>query len=97
MAMVPNSATDDPETPASPAISKALRGKGIRAPMKMKTPGMGEMLGAPRPRGAAAMGKITPSLSPYETPKEMAKGGSVSASKRADGCCVRGKTKGKMV
>jgi len=97
MAMVPNSATDDPETPVSPAISKALRGKGIRAPMKMKTPGMGEMLGAPRPRGAAAMGKIIPSLSPYETPKEMAKGGSVSASKRADGCCVRGKTKGKMV
>jgi hypothetical protein len=65
--------------------------------MKMKTPGMGEMLGAPRPRGAASMGKITPSLSPYEAPKEMAKGGSVSASKRADGCCVRGKTKGKMV
>jgi len=97
MAMVPNSATDDPETPVSPAISKALRGKGIRAPMKMKTPGMGEMLGAPRPRGAAAMGKIIPSLSPYETPKEMAKGGSVSASKRADGCCVRGKTKGTMV
>jgi hypothetical protein len=27
----------------------------------------------------------------------MAKGGSVSASKRADGCAVKGKTKGKMV
>jgi len=26
-----------------------------------------------------------------------AKGGSVSASKRADGCAIRGKTKGKMV
>jgi len=25
------------------------------------------------------------------------KGGSVSASKRADGCCIKGKTKGKMV
>jgi hypothetical protein len=27
---------------------------------------------------------------------KMAKGGSVSASKRADGCCVKGKTKGTM-
>lgn len=31
-------------------------------------------------------------------PKAYAKGGSVSsASKRADGCCVKGKTRGKMV
>lgn len=30
--------------------------------------------------------------------KKMAKGGKVgSASKRADGCCVRGKTKGRMI
>lgn len=28
---------------------------------------------------------------------KMAKGGSVSASKRADGCAVRGKTKGRMI
>ena len=91
MAMVPTQ-VEDPDVPVTPRLRE-----GRRAPMKMKTPGMGEMLGAPRPRGAAAMGKITPSLSPYETPKEMAKGGSVSASKRADGCCVRGKTKGKMV
>jgi len=96
MAMVPQSSIDDPETPASPAISKALRDKGIRAPMKMKTPGMGTMLGAPRPRSVASMGKITPGVSPYEIP-QMAKGGSVSASKRADGCCVKGKTKGKML
>jgi len=27
----------------------------------------------------------------------MKKGGTVSASKRADGCCVKGKTKGRMV
>jgi hypothetical protein len=32
------------------------------------------------------------------TPKVMKKGGSVSsASKRADGCCVKGKTRGRMV
>jgi hypothetical protein len=31
-------------------------------------------------------------------PKAMKKGGKVSsASKRADGCCVKGKTKGKLV
>jgi hypothetical protein len=31
-------------------------------------------------------------------PKAFAKGGSVgSASKRADGCCTKGKTRGKMV
>ena len=29
--------------------------------------------------------------------KAMKKGGSVSASKRADGCCIKGKTRGKMV
>ena len=92
MAMVPTQSVEDPDVPATPRLRE-----GRRAPMKMKTPGMGEMLGAPRPRGVASMGKITPSLSPYETPKEMAKGGSVSASKRADGCCVKGKTKGKMV
>jgi hypothetical protein len=38
---------------------------------------------------------------PYETGEDMGmkKGGSVksSASKRADGCCIKGKTRGKMV
>jgi hypothetical protein len=29
--------------------------------------------------------------------KAMKKGGMVSASKRADGCCIKGKTRGKMV
>jgi hypothetical protein len=33
-----------------------------------------------------------------ESEKKMAKGGSVSsASKRADGCCTKGKTKGRIV
>jgi hypothetical protein len=41
---------------------------------------------APMPKSAAS------------APKRMAKGGSVgSASKRADGCAMRGKTRGKMV
>jgi hypothetical protein len=34
---------------------------------------------------------------PYAGPNEFKKGGAVSASKRADGCCVKGKTKGRMV
>jgi hypothetical protein len=32
-----------------------------------------------------------------QEPQAMKKGGSVSASSRADGCAIRGKTKGKMV
>ena len=32
-----------------------------------------------------------------QEPQAMKKGGKVSASKRADGCAIRGKTKGKMV
>jgi hypothetical protein len=34
---------------------------------------------------------------PYIEPTERKKGGTVSASRRADGCCVKGKTKGKMI
>ena len=75
-----------------------LRGKA--RPKTMRTPGMGAMMGSPRPAGLmAAMGKIEEGESPYGEPKKkkMAKGGMVSASKRADGCAIRGKTKGKML
>ena len=65
-----------------------LRGK--RKVKTMRTPGMGSMPGAPRPGGnLSAMGKIEPGALPYK------KGGSVSA--RADGCAIRGKTKGKIL
>jgi hypothetical protein len=41
-------------------------------------------------------GKLfVPVETPYDAPTKMKKGGSVS--KRADGCCVKGKTKGKML
>ena len=93
MAMIPTQSVDDPDVPATPRMRE-----GLRAPKKMKTPGMGEMLGAPRPRSLQSMGKITPGALPFDEPQKMAKGGKVgSASKRADGCCVKGKTKGKMV
>jgi len=52
------------------------------------------MMGAPRYKGLPAMGKIEPGATPFES-AGMKKGGSVS--KRADGCCVKGKTKGKML
>ena len=92
MAMVPTQSVDDPDVPATPRLRE-----GRRAPMKMKTPGMGALMGAPRPRSLQSMGKITPGALPFDEPKKMAKGGSVSASKRADGCCIKGKTKGRMV
>jgi hypothetical protein len=47
-------------------------------------------------RSGEAYDKVMPSPEPGEQkPKKMAKGGSVSA--RADGCCTKGKTRGKMV
>ena len=42
--------------------------------------------------GGAGIPKVGP-----KKPTDMKKGGKVSASKRADGCCVKGKTKGRMV
>ena len=66
-------------------LPKPLRGK--RKVKTMKTPGMGAMMGSPRRGALPSMGKITP--------MEYAKGG--SASNRADGCALRGKTKGKML
>lgn len=91
--MVPTQSVDEQDVAISP---EPLRGK--KSPIKVKTPGMGTMLGSPRPRGLPVMGKITPGASPYEIPKQMAAGGKVSsASKRADGCCVKGKTKGKIL
>ena len=66
-------------------LPKPLRGK--RRVKGMKTPGMGAMMGSPRRSALPSMGKITP--------MEYASGGSVS--QRADGCAIRGKTKGKIL
>lgn len=91
--MIPTQSVDEQDVAVSP---EPLRGK--KSPIKVKTPGMGTMLGSPRPRGLPVMGKITPGESPYAEPQKMAAGGKVgSASKRADGCAIRGKTKGKML
>ena len=84
--MIEPPTSSDADTDAA-FLPTPLRGK--RKVKTMKTPGMGAMLGAPRRTALQSMGKITP--------MEYASGGSVSASKRADGCAVRGKTKGKIL
>lgn len=93
--MIEAPTASDKDTDA--AFLPTLRGK--RKVKSMRTPGMGAMLGAPRPRGnLSSVGKIEPGALPFDEPQKMAKGGKVgSASKRADGCCVKGKTKGTMV
>ncbi len=82
--MIEAPTSSDADTDAA-FLPKPLRGK--RKVKTMKTPGMGAMVGAPRRRALPSMGKITP--------MEYQKGGSVS--QRADGCAIRGKTKGKML
>jgi hypothetical protein len=82
--MIEAPTASDTDTDAA-FLPTPLRGK--RKVKTMKTPGMGAMMGAPRRRALPAMGKITP--------MEYQKGGSVS--ERADGCAIRGKTKGKML
>jgi hypothetical protein len=76
---------EDQDALVSPVMRK-------KAPIKMKTPGMGTMAGAPRYKaGLPSMGKIEPGELPFTESKGMAKGG--SASSRADGCAQRGKTR----
>jgi hypothetical protein len=50
---------------------------------------------ASKRKGSSAKGEITGGG--LRVTKQFKKGGAVSASKRADGCAVRGKTKGRMV
>jgi hypothetical protein len=64
-----------------------------------------EDLGLPKRMAKAAVNLVKPKATKPDTGEttnpmgdKYAKGGSVSsASKRADGCCVKGKTRGKMV
>lgn len=64
--------------------------------------GMRPPVGGMRPQGPAPTGPMVPvrggGMAPASVATMMKKGGKVSsASKRADGCAQRGKTKGKMV
>ena len=68
---------------------------GNNGPEPIRRP-MGLMV--PRGRGLGASMAGMGGMKKGGTVKKMAKGGSVSsASKRADGCCVKGKTKGRFV
>jgi hypothetical protein len=53
-------------------------------------------MGDKAPRAYGAKFSTTFSKGGKAKPKKMAKGGS-TASKRADGCAIKGKTKGRMV
>ena len=80
--MIEAATASDADTDA--AQTPRLRGK--KRARTMRTPGMGAMMGAPRPgKTPGVMGKIEPGATPYK------KGGSI------DGCAVRGKTKGKIL
>jgi hypothetical protein len=75
----------DKRTPKSPLIRQAELEK------------MKEILDKPKVGGGGSGGMGTGKMN-RDISKNMKKGGKVtSASKRADGCCVKGKTKGKMV
>ncbi len=71
------------------SVSKAFRAKP--APEPVKKPSQAELDATEL---QAALGKDVV----VKPESKMAKGGKVSsASKRADGCCIKGKTKGRMV
>jgi hypothetical protein len=69
------------------------------APMNRPMPSMPPAGGAPMaPPPAPPMGGGAPAMRKGGKIKKKAKGGSVSsASKRADGCATKGKTRGKFV
>ena len=98
--------TGAPATPMTPKPGVAIGPQNIN-PVRpgiagTRPPGVRGTTGGPKPSPMAAPG-IRPMGPPPTTggPKpapRMKKGGKVSsASKRADGCAVKGKTKGKMV
>jgi len=74
---------------AAEAEEKALRQKAIEDLTNKK----GTSLNKEAARGGGGGGAGIPKVGPKK-PLEMKKGGKVSsASKRADGCCIRGKTR----
>jgi membrane protein involved in colicin uptake len=79
--------------PSAEAEEKALRQKAIEDLTNKK----GTNLNKEAARGGGGGGAGIPKVGPKK-PLEMKKGGKVSsASKRADGCAVKGKTKGRMI
>jgi hypothetical protein len=78
-----------------PGSTAAIRSRFTPAVVTQPQSALGNIVGAVAPKGYGATGRFT--LAKGGAVKK-AKGGSVSsASKRADGCATKGKTKGKFV
>lgn len=58
---------------------------------------MKEILNRPKAGGGGGAGGIGSKLSNRDLTRAYKNGGKISASSRADGCCQRGKTKGRFV
>jgi hypothetical protein len=81
--------------PSAEAEEKGLRQKAIEELTAKKGTNLNKE--AARGGGGGSGGAGIPKVGPKK-PTDMKKGGKVSsASKRADGCAVKGKTKGRMV
>lgn len=74
------------------APSSGAKGSGLRT-LKIQQPTLTQ---APQPPKATPPAPILQDQQAQQTqaaPTPMKKGGKVSASKRADGCCIKGKTR----
>jgi len=77
-------------------INEQEKAKAERERPRTYTERLQDMGRLPKPSGG--VGGSGGELKSLQNPRAMKKGGKISsASKRADGCCVKGKTKGKMV
>jgi hypothetical protein len=99
----------NPEAKAMPVKEpRTIKGEDLAEPSGSRSRTSNEKISDMLDRlgGGNRVGMIPPKMDSFSpmsgakkggAVKQMAKGGSVSASKRADGCAVRGKTKGRMV
>jgi hypothetical protein len=79
-------------------INEQEKAKSERERPRTYTERLQDMGRLPKPSGGTGGGGSGGELKSLQNPRAMKKGGKISsASKRADGCCVKGKTKGKMV
>jgi hypothetical protein len=79
-------------------IAEQEKAKTERERPRTYTERLQDMGRLPKPSGGSGGGGSGGELKSLQNPRAMKKGGKISsASKRADGCCVKGKTKGKMV
>lgn len=80
----------------SDKASNYLDTKGLANPVEVINEELGgETREESKARREKSKEKATKEAPKSDAPKKMAKGG--SASSRADGCCIKGKTRGKMI